>query len=699
MSNCENYISEEDIRALKESEQHIEHVARSRDSAGSKALSVTDTIRGESVTNRTLDGLEKLYTDKIESLGYQQMGDYATGINITARDQIVFYNGSWYMYRGGLPHVTTGATLPEDGGIWSDTNPDGLWVDVGDASLRSELKNGDGSLISVGFGTLRDNQYYVTPEQFASSMNGSDDWAIAINAALDYMESIGGGIVQLKPKTYSIKTQILVPANCTLRGSGKYSTHVVAHDSMPAELNCITTKNNPMYKKGANGKDPELEAYTYIDGVVIRDLLVDGNATGRYEDLMANGISEIQSCGIKITSARNVLIENCFVKDTIMHCYDVAASNYFFDGDGTHNIDGGSDGVTIRDCIGDSSLWDDIFTTHNSCNIHIQNCKALNTRINPYMAWGNNQHGFEIDDGSWDVTVVDCYAENLICGFQAKGHHGAKPANNIRFIRCHAKDNRFSFMVTCQTTLTENMGTGVLVADCISENPFNDTSKKYIDPNFPSTEIQRPRHMWWFGYHCSKVRNFTMIGGEGLYEIGHPGSITPAVDIDGIISKGGYSGIYSGLTAFGLVTVLSDLTTGRHVIKNVKVFDEINVPAVRCVDSKLTDGFVLENVDAIGSNSMACVMTNLNLPSNISGIKSTGFSCALLDTSTSRKYLNDLRFEVVNGLVHMVVPDMINGDIHPARVGNTAISLSTGIQYRANFNNNGVHGQWVKSSI
>lgn len=157
MSDCKNYVSEEDIKALKESELHIEHVARSRNLVGEKALSVTDPIRGENVTNRTLDGLEKLYTDKIESIGYQQMGDYATGINITGRDQIVFHNGSWYMYRGEIPHVTTGATLPEDGGIWSDTNPDGLWVDIGDVSLRGDLKNGDGSLIGIGNNrTLKD---------------------------------------------------------------------------------------------------------------------------------------------------------------------------------------------------------------------------------------------------------------------------------------------------------------------------------------------------------------------------------------------------------------------------------------------------------------------------------------------------------------------------------------------------------------
>lgn len=128
MSDCKNYVSEEDIKALKESELHIEHVARSRNLVGEKVLSVTDTIRGEKVTNRTLDGLEELYQNALSNIGYQQMGDYKPGINITGRNQIVFENGSWYIYRGDLPHVTSGASLAEDGGIWSESNVRGKWV-------------------------------------------------------------------------------------------------------------------------------------------------------------------------------------------------------------------------------------------------------------------------------------------------------------------------------------------------------------------------------------------------------------------------------------------------------------------------------------------------------------------------------------------------------------------------------------------
>lgn len=195
MSNCENYVSEEDIRALKESEQHIEHVARSRNATGDKALSVTDTIRGESVTNRTLDGLEELYQNALSNIGYQQMGDYTTGITIDGRDQIVFHDGSWYMYRGDLPHVTAGETLPDDGGIWSDINPDGLWVDVGDASLRSELKSGDGSLIGVGNGeTLKERldklHTIFTPEMYL--LGDEEDHTEAFKKALSDAKLNGG---------------------------------------------------------------------------------------------------------------------------------------------------------------------------------------------------------------------------------------------------------------------------------------------------------------------------------------------------------------------------------------------------------------------------------------------------------------------------------------------------------------------------
>ena len=84
--------------------------------------------------NIEFDGLisqyEEDFIETINSIGWIQMGNYAPGMVISSRNQIVFYNGYWYAWRGDLPHTATGATPVDDGDIWSEDNPDGMWVNV-----------------------------------------------------------------------------------------------------------------------------------------------------------------------------------------------------------------------------------------------------------------------------------------------------------------------------------------------------------------------------------------------------------------------------------------------------------------------------------------------------------------------------------------------------------------------------------------
>ncbi|MDM3063456.1 hypothetical protein [Citrobacter sp. CK180] len=87
----------------------------------------------QEIVNEYSEQLEELtdeFEETIASLGWVQMGNYAPGMVISSRNQIVFYNGYWYAWRGDLPHTTAGATPVEDGGIWSEANPDGMWVNV-----------------------------------------------------------------------------------------------------------------------------------------------------------------------------------------------------------------------------------------------------------------------------------------------------------------------------------------------------------------------------------------------------------------------------------------------------------------------------------------------------------------------------------------------------------------------------------------
>src|SRR5699024_4134308 len=83
----------------------------------------------------------------IESSGYQFLGDYAAGIEITEYNQIVRdSDGEFWRLSGQveLPYTTTGAGLPEDGAL----------TPVGDAVLRQELANPDMGAAMLGRGVV-----------------------------------------------------------------------------------------------------------------------------------------------------------------------------------------------------------------------------------------------------------------------------------------------------------------------------------------------------------------------------------------------------------------------------------------------------------------------------------------------------------------------------------------------------------------
>ncbi|WP_174866789.1 SGNH/GDSL hydrolase family protein [Pectobacterium polaris] len=98
------------------------------------------------LTNRTRWLYEKFGT-AFDDLGWMQLGAWVVGLELSLPTQIVNHQGAWYRYRGSLdaPHVIAGASPADDGGVWSGDNPDGVWVDVGDASLRAELISVDGA--------------------------------------------------------------------------------------------------------------------------------------------------------------------------------------------------------------------------------------------------------------------------------------------------------------------------------------------------------------------------------------------------------------------------------------------------------------------------------------------------------------------------------------------------------------------------
>lgn len=134
--SCAQYVNADDLKAVKESILHIEHVATSKDANGNPALVVTDPIRGVGYTNATLDGL-------FSDIGFKPVnGSFEGGGALVNRWDVLLYetNGSYYQWAGSLPKTVTPGSSPFD----SSGQLIAGWVDRTDLTLRHLLNGADG---------------------------------------------------------------------------------------------------------------------------------------------------------------------------------------------------------------------------------------------------------------------------------------------------------------------------------------------------------------------------------------------------------------------------------------------------------------------------------------------------------------------------------------------------------------------------
>lgn len=271
MANCSDYISADDLKTGKQAVQHIEHVAKSKDANGAHALTVTDTIRGEQVTNLTLDGMETQFqtaqderetefvasqADKearfqqfLLNSGYQFLGDYENGpYTITGRNQIIRYQNEFWRLNAATnpPYITTGVNSTS----WAvDVTH---LVSVGDANLRQELASkgaGKGAtLVSHIFDSsngqsISVDTYLTNFESLRSFYKTADngDWGPAVTRASAYSGSTG--IAIRVDGLFQIKTQPTYSSNCTFIGLGKNTGFYCADDS-PVVLAYANGKTN-----------------------------------------------------------------------------------------------------------------------------------------------------------------------------------------------------------------------------------------------------------------------------------------------------------------------------------------------------------------------------------------------------------------------------------------------------------------------
>ncbi|XGL75186.1 hypothetical protein AAHX11_08835 [Klebsiella pneumoniae] len=107
----------------------------------------------EMIFSRFIDYITGRGEQAVAAIGWQELGNWAVGLVVDNRQQIVYYNGSWYKYLGELEHVIAGDSPENDGGVWSAANPTGKWSNIGDAALRSNL--GSNELPGTGIVSLK----------------------------------------------------------------------------------------------------------------------------------------------------------------------------------------------------------------------------------------------------------------------------------------------------------------------------------------------------------------------------------------------------------------------------------------------------------------------------------------------------------------------------------------------------------------
>ena len=153
----------------------------------------------EDAYNQRYGEIVKTRAGAVRAVGIQRIGDFNTGCTVTERNQGVLYetDGTVYVWLGALPKSVPPASSPTTtGGI----GPSG-WLDIGDASLRSNLAAPGGAGLVGGLPVFVTATKYAGGATTSSTINDA-----AIIAAIN--DAITTGSYVYWPAVYEVQGNI-----------------------------------------------------------------------------------------------------------------------------------------------------------------------------------------------------------------------------------------------------------------------------------------------------------------------------------------------------------------------------------------------------------------------------------------------------------------------------------------------------------
>ncbi|MCZ9287034.1 hypothetical protein OM258_17935 [Escherichia albertii] len=453
MANCNDYISADDLKTGKQAILHIEHVAKSRDANGNHSAEVTDEIRGEQITNPTLDGFFSSITLKPVD------GSFEDGGVLRHRWETLLYktNRSFYQWLGDLPKTVPAGSSPfdESGQLIMG------WRDATDLSQAAVNKNTykplfihkeTGSFTSGGKAISKisalynpqDEMYYTPKTGSVTVLPGSvpDSSWVCVGILGRYeigdlrnFKAVGDG-VSIDTQSFILamtcanffKNRVIVPGGYTF----------VCDKMQFSNINNVTIEGTGCIKMISE----RTGAFYYADGaqitfinssnVKIIGIEFDGNRSGSPQYTGFNhGIQFVTGTGDfrsnnggDVKKNKNIYISKCRFHD--QGSYNSGIDKF---GDGIYLF--GCDGVVIENNeFVDIGRWgvasSDCFNVRIINNYH--NCSKIGTVALGFVDIENEST--DNTNGSYSHNIV--ISGNTICGFgQILVSGGNNSENNL----------------------------------------------------------------------------------------------------------------------------------------------------------------------------------------------------------------------------------------------------------------------------
>jgi Pectate lyase superfamily protein len=314
-----------------------------------------------------------------------------------------------------------------------------------------------------------------------------------------FKRAIGKGFVKVNvPEGNFITKGIVLPSWTYLAGAGKGKTTIKLHHKAPKGTRLITNAN---HWKGNHH-------------LIVQGMTLDWNV----ERLGA--VQKTSTWGNHSSCLTYANVTYGWVKDVEginpgLHCFDISSTLYNYAGDG-FRARGGSKYIWLDGLTG-YGFGDDGITTHHSDYIFISNSHMCDPSGRAHKKGFSNSNGFEVDDGSRNVLLVNNSSARCFGGIEVKAHQNSSAASNIQILgHISVKDNRsYNFRHIGHHKST----------DCESKSAFNITAMNLVANAPIFTDLYKdstPRALVVSAYKNVIINHFTLIGDPDYNYQGNP---------------------------------------------------------------------------------------------------------------------------------------------------------------------------------